>query len=86
VLAGGRPGHLCLPPGQLTGVAERLLPAERGHDPDQAQVELFLPPGRGGDPAVFERVTVGPESFFVKRLSASSDWIMRIAGDHVHRP
>jgi hypothetical protein len=35
--------------------------------------------------AVFERVTVGPESFFVKRLSASSDWIMRIAGDHVHR-
>jgi hypothetical protein len=29
---------------------------------------------------------VGPESFFVKRLSASSDWIMRIAGDHVHRP
>jgi len=36
--------------------------------------------------AVFERVTVGPESFFVKRLSASSDWIMRIAGDHVHRP
>jgi hypothetical protein len=36
--------------------------------------------------AVFERVAVGPESFFVKRLSASSDWIMRIAGDHVHRP
>jgi hypothetical protein len=36
--------------------------------------------------AVFERVTVGAESFFVKRLSASSDWIMRIAGDHVHRP
>jgi hypothetical protein len=35
--------------------------------------------------AVFERVTVGPESFFVKRLSASSDWIMRIAGDHPHR-
>ena len=36
--------------------------------------------------AVFERVTVDGESFFVKRLSASSDWIMRIAGDHVHRP
>ena len=35
--------------------------------------------------AVFERVTVGPDSFFVKRLSASSDWIMRIAGDHAHR-
>jgi len=29
---------------------------------------------------------VGPESYFVKRLSPSSDWVMRIAGDHVHRP
>ena len=36
--------------------------------------------------AVFERVAVGPESFFVKRLSPASDWVMRIAGDHVHRP
>jgi hypothetical protein len=36
--------------------------------------------------AVFERVTVGPESFFVKRLSPASDWVMRIADDHVHRP
>jgi hypothetical protein len=36
--------------------------------------------------AVFERVTVGRESFFVKRLSPTSDWVMRIAGDHVHRP
>ena len=34
--------------------------------------------------AVFERVTVGTQSHFVKRLSASSDWIMPIAGDHVH--
>jgi len=37
--------------------------------------------------AVFERVTVaGSDPFFVKRLSPSSDWVMRIAGDHVHRP
>jgi hypothetical protein len=36
--------------------------------------------------AVFERVAVGPESYFVKRLSPASDWVMRIAGDHVHRP
>src|SRR5689334_9010536 len=36
--------------------------------------------------AVFERVAVDGESFFVKRLTASSDWIMRIAGDNVHRP
>src|ERR1700752_3635359 len=44
-----------------------------------------LPPdARAG--AVFERVVVGSESLFVKQLSVSSDWIMRIAGDHVHRP
>ena len=36
VPAGGRLGDPGLPPGQLTEVAERLLPAERGHDPDQA--------------------------------------------------
>ena len=36
--------------------------------------------------AVFERVTVGSQSFFVKQLSVSSDWIMRIAGDHAYRP
>ena len=35
------------PPGQLGVVAERLLPAERSHDADQAQVELFLPPPVG---------------------------------------
>ncbi|HTQ89910.1 MAG TPA: phosphotransferase [Streptosporangiaceae bacterium] len=36
--------------------------------------------------AIFERVAVGSQSFFVKQLSASSDWVMRVAGDHVHRP
>jgi hypothetical protein len=55
VLASCRPGYPGLPAGQLTVVAERLLPAERGHDPDQAQVELFLPPGCGGDPVAFQR-------------------------------
>src|SRR5215469_13797656 len=46
-LAGGCVGDPCLPPGQLTGVAERLLPAEGGHDADHAQVELLLPPAAG---------------------------------------
>jgi hypothetical protein len=43
-------------------------------------------PGDARAGAIFERVTVGSESLFVKQLSASSDWIMRVAGDHVHRP
>ena len=40
--------------------------------------------GRGG--AAFERVTVDGTAYFVKRLSRSTDWIMRCSGDHVHRP
>ncbi len=36
--------------------------------------------------AVYERVVVGGDAYFVKRLSPASDWIMRITGDHVHRP
>ena len=36
--------------------------------------------------AVYERVTIGGDTYFVKRLSPASDWIMRITGDHVHRP
>lgn len=36
--------------------------------------------------AVYERVTVDGMAYFVKRLSPASDWIMRVTGDHVHRP
>ncbi len=36
--------------------------------------------------AVYERVTIGGDAYFVKRLSPASDWIMRVTGDHVHRP
>jgi hypothetical protein len=32
--------------------------------------------------AVFERIVVGPDRYFVKWLSAASDWIMRASGDH----
>jgi hypothetical protein len=35
--------------------------------------------------AVFERIVVGPDRYFVKRLSAASDWIMRASGDRVCR-
>jgi hypothetical protein len=43
-------------------------------------------PGDGKAGARYERVLAGGERFFVKRLSPASDWIMRVAGDHVHRP
>ena len=34
----------------------------------------------------FERVEIDGERYFLKRLSPASDWIMRVTGDHVHRP
>jgi hypothetical protein len=52
----------------------------------QASSRQRIEPADSRAGAVFERVSVGPESYFVKRLSPSSDWVMRIAGDHVHRP
>ena len=36
--------------------------------------------------AAYERVTASGDAYFVKRLSPASDWIMRVTGDHVHRP
>jgi hypothetical protein len=36
--------------------------------------------------ATYDRVTIGGDAYFVKRLSPASDWIMRVTGDHVHRP
>ena len=42
--------------------------------------------GDGRSGAVYERVTVDGTAYFVKRLSPSSDWVMRVTGDHVHRP
>jgi hypothetical protein len=35
--------------------------------------------------AVFERVVVGPDRYFVKQVSFASDWVMRASGDHVCR-
>jgi len=45
-----------------------------------------VPPGDGRSGAAYERVTVDGTAYFVKRLSPSSDWVMRVTGDHVHRP
>ncbi|HYB19034.1 MAG TPA: hypothetical protein VEF71_26695 [Streptosporangiaceae bacterium] len=35
--------------------------------------------------AVFERVMVGPECYFVKQVSFASDWLMRASGDRACR-
>ena len=35
--------------------------------------------------AVFERVVVGPDCYFVKHLGFASDWVMRVTGDDVCR-
>ncbi|MGH9003723.1 MAG: aminoglycoside phosphotransferase, partial [Acidimicrobiia bacterium] len=46
-------------------------------------------PLRSGDArsgSEFERVEIDGERYFLKRLSPASDWIMRVTGDHVHRP
>jgi hypothetical protein len=36
--------------------------------------------------ADYQRVVAGGRSYFLKRLSPATDWIMRVTGDHVHRP
>jgi len=43
-------------------------------------------PEDGKSTSDFERVTIDGQRFFLKRLSPASDWIMRVTGDHVHRP
>src|SRR3974390_458741 len=35
--------------------------------------------------AVFERIVVGPDCYFVKHLGFASDWVMRVTGDDVCR-
>src|SRR3974377_2404942 len=35
--------------------------------------------------AVFERVVVGSDRYFVKHLGFASDWVMRVTGDDVCR-
>jgi hypothetical protein len=44
-----------------------------------------LVPADARSGAVFERVVVGPDRYFVKRFGFASDWIMRVSGDRVGR-
>jgi Phosphotransferase enzyme family len=43
-------------------------------------------PADGKSLSTFEKVSVDGQGYFLKRLSPSTDWIMRVTGDHVHRP
>ena len=36
--------------------------------------------------ATYELITIAGDAYFMKRLSPASDWVMRVTGDHVHRP
>ena len=52
----------------------------------RASTRAELRPGDAKSGALYERVVIDGEPYFVKRLSPASDWIMRVTGDHVHRP
>lgn len=36
--------------------------------------------------ADYQRLVADGRAYFLKRLSPATDWIMRVTGDHVHRP
>jgi hypothetical protein len=42
-------------------------------------------PADGKSQSTFERLTVGGQAYFLKRLSPATDWIMRVTGDRIHR-
>ncbi|HEV2361283.1 MAG TPA: phosphotransferase [Acidimicrobiales bacterium] len=47
--------------------------------------ERVQPPD-GKSTSSFERVVIDGDDYFLKRLSYEGDWIMRVTGDHYHRP
>lgn len=52
----------------------------------RASSRVEVHPGDARTGSVFEQVEIDGDRYFVKRLSPASDWIMRVTGDHVHRP
>src|SRR5581483_520728 len=69
----------------------------RGHDAvmsagpvsellSKASSREVVNPGDGKSGSTFERVVISGDRYFLKRLSPRVDWIMRITGDHIHRP
>jgi hypothetical protein len=53
---------------------------------DRASVREVVRPSDGKSSSSFERVTIDGQRYFLKRLSPATDWIMRVTGDHIHRP
>ena len=43
-------------------------------------------PADGKSTSSFERLSIDGQRYFLKRLSPATDWIMRVTGDHIHRP
>jgi hypothetical protein len=52
----------------------------------RAGSRVEVQPGDSRAGAAFERVEVEGARYFVKRLSPTGDWTMRLTGDRVHRP
>ncbi|MDQ3946831.1 MAG: aminoglycoside phosphotransferase family protein [Actinomycetota bacterium] len=52
----------------------------------RASSRTVLRSGDARSGSEFERVEIDGDRYFLKRLSPASDWIMRVTGDHVHRP
>jgi hypothetical protein len=52
----------------------------------RASAREVVRPAGGKSASSFERLSVDGQRYFLKRLSPATDWIMRVSGDHVHRP
>jgi hypothetical protein len=52
----------------------------------RASAREVVHPADGKSTSSFEKVTIDGQRYFLKRLSPATDWIMRVTGDHVHRP
>src|SRR5258707_2281734 len=76
------------PPGGVVGVCKGA-----NHDCEQVGGRVVgaglvaerLVPADARSGAVFERVVVGSDRYFVKRFGFASDWVMRVSGDRVGR-
>jgi hypothetical protein len=72
----GEPGPGVIP--RIAGSADELLAG--------ASERVVVDPGDGKSGSAFERVVIDDDRYFAKRLSYRSDWLMRVTGDHDHRP
>jgi hypothetical protein len=66
------------PPRQSVGPVGELLARASARESVRAD------DGKSG--STFERVTIDGQPYFLKRLTRASDWLMRVSGDHLHRP